>query len=554
VKGRAGGFAMKPLLLILVLILLLRVSYAATPEETQQFLRGCRHSWCPYALPGETTLDEILKVADLGFDTVGVSFVGRYNGGNIDFSKLDEAVDAVGKRGQKVVIHVAPRFSDGDGISDRLDNGTVIRHAWNRSPNYAILDIFDPRQRRKFCDWVRICAKRYGRDERVAAFVIGWGYMGETGFYNGDFLADFSRQGSECGGCSPYALAEFNRWRREMNLPPVAELPLPSTSGQSDDYILFHRFRCEFVRNVFHKEMIAAAKSETDYPIGTFAYISACPDSYARNWTDAPNADFYRSAGSASSFDMTRTLIDSGIGWEDAWLHDGDWKFTTAEMERDEARQIARGAVFHAMWVRVYDTEPQWEKGIFGRVASFLKTQDLEKSIRRPKPTVALYQPTWGAAAFPSRGESQKFLPRLEYMLYTTKMIGLVESFGLPYRLITEADLLDSSRLKEFEHIIVPMWDLMPRIVGESRFESLAKGRRVVRVPLKKRPLTRSEFRALLKESGVKTWLDFDSDGILAGRYANVVYNWDDKPIRVRVPEQEDEIELSPHGYTVLPK
>ncbi|MCP6726238.1 hypothetical protein NL526_29695, partial [Klebsiella pneumoniae] len=80
--------------------------------------------------------------------------------------------------------------------------------------------------------------------------------------------------------------------------------------------------------------------------------------------------DFYRSAGSASSFDIGRTLLDSGVGWEDAELHDGKWDFTAACMRRDEARQIARGGAFHAMHVRVYTMEPQWEPGIYDKVCA----------------------------------------------------------------------------------------------------------------------------------------------------------------------------------------
>ncbi|MCX6374445.1 MAG: hypothetical protein NTU88_00140, partial [Armatimonadetes bacterium] len=422
-------------------------------------------------------------------------------------------------------------------------------HIWDRSPNYCFLDMFDPRQRRMFCDYVSRCAERYGRNEHAAAFVIGWGYMGETGFYNGDFLADFPKQGSETAGYSPYSLAEFNRWRADRGLLRVKELPPPSTIEQSDDYILFMRFRSDFVRNVFHREMFDAAHAHTDHPCGTFAYLSASPDSYARNWTDSPNADFYRSATSAASFDLDRTLIDSGVGWEDAWLHDGDFKFTAAEMIRDEARQIAKGALFHAMYIKVYETEPQWEKRVFAKVCAFLKTQDLAEKVRRGKATVALYQPTWGAAALPGRSESQPFLPRIGHSLYITKMQGLVESFGLPYRLITEADLLDPSRLRAFEHIIVPMWDFMPRVLGKPRFEELSKDGRIIGIPLRDKALVRSEFRDLLVRHGVRTRLDFDSDLIVVGRCANLVYNWSDQPMSVRIPERRKPIEIGPSEF-----
>jgi len=540
---------MRLLSLTISLIGVSAVAGAATKEEPQRFLRQYRHSWCPYALPRETSLAEIEKVARLGFDTVGMSFVAPYNSGDIDFSRLDEAVRMIAERGQQVVLFLAPRFLDSEGVADQLDNGKIIQHVWDKNPNYSMIDIFDPVQRRKFVDWLKRCAVRYGKDDRVAAFVLGWGYQGETGFYNGDWNTKFEWMGSECAGYSPHALAEFNKWRTKKTLPEVAALPLPSLTEQSDDYVLFHRFRSEFIRNVFHREMIGAVKQHTQLAVGIYAYIAASTDSYARDWTDAPNADFYRSAGSTASFDMTRTLIDSGIGWEDSLLHDGKWNFTAACMERDQARQIAKGGVFHAMYVRVYETEPQWENGVFDKVVVFLKTQELDKGIRRTKATVALFQPTWGAAALPGRSEAQKFLPKVEYWHYLDKMIGLAESFGLPYDLVTEWDLLDAARLKRFQHIIVPMWELIPKVVGKVRYRKLANDKRVVRIPLKEWALTRSEFRDVLKQAGIKTRLDFDSDKILAGRTHNLVYNWDEKPIQVRVPEREDDITLQPYQY-----
>lgn len=544
---------MKRFTLSFLLLLCCAAVRSATPTETQRFLRGYRHSLCPYSLPAETNLAEIGKVAALGFDTVGISFVGPYCGGHIRFSTLDQAIALVKKRGARVVLHLSPRFLETEGISDRLDNGRVIPNVWNRSPNYAMLDIFDPAQRAKCCDWFRICAKRYGKDRRVAAFLLAWGYQSETGFYHGDFTTSAANLGSECAGYSNHALAAFNRWRAGQRLLPLAALPRPSLERQSDDYILFMRFRSEFVRNVFQREIVAAVKAQTRAPVGIYAYISVNAENYARNWTNSPNADFYRSAGSASSFDMSRTLINSGIGWEDSELHDGRWNFTAACMERDEARQIARGGVFHTMYTRLYAMEPQWEPGVFDKVAAFLKTQTLAQKIRRQPPTIALYQPTWGAAALPGRSQTNPFLPRSGYAHYIEKMVGLAESFGLPYQLITEADLTDMTRLRRFRHILVPMWDLIPRVVGERAASALASDPRVLGISLQEKPLTRSQFRDVLRTAGIPICLDFNSNSILASRTANLLYNWGETPIRVTVPEQHEPILLSPYVYRFVP-
>lgn len=522
---------------------------AASVTETQKFLHELRHSWYPYPFPFEGSAEELNKVIDLGFDTVGVCFTAPYNNGNIDFSSLDKAVDLINSRGRLAVIHVTPRFFESDCVSDRLSSGKTVISQWDDPSRYSIVDVFDPNQRAKFTDYIRRCVSRYGRDSRVAAFVVSWGYLCETGFYAGDWWGTGNKSGCECAGYSDCALNEFNSWRKEHSLPPVKNLPMPSAVKQSDDYVCFQRFRCEFLRDVFHRQITAAAKANTTHPVGMFAYISAFPLNYARNWTDAPNADFYRTAGSASSFDISQTLIDSGIGWEDNGLHDGTWNFTAACMQRDEARQIAKGGAFHAMWVKSYEQEKQWEKGLMGKVASFLRTQDIEKHIHRIKPTIALFQPTWAVAAVPAMDDIQKFLPNQEYSVYLSKMVGLVESFGLPYKIVTESDLLEPARLASYQHIIVPMWDLMPSVLGQAEYERLSGDKRVLQVPLMKRPLKRSEFRKMLKSAGIEMLLDFDSEQILAGRTSNLVYNWDNKPIKVRMLDTNQEIELSGYQY-----
>ena len=424
-------------------------------------------------LPAETTLQEIESVARRGFDAVGVSFVGPYNGGQIDFSTLDAAVELVAKYKARTVLHLAPRFSEGDRMGDTLHNGTFLPHVWNRSPHYSVVDIFDPRQQTLFFDYLARVAQRYGHDKRIAGFALGWGYMGETGFFFGDFLSDFTQIGATCAGYSEHALRAFNRWRTSQRLTPLETLPLPTVEHQSADYIAFQRFRAEWVRDVFQRGMVGAVKAHTNVPVGIFGYVAANPNNYARCWQSTPNADFYRSAASASSFDITHTLLDSGVGWEDAELHDGKWDFTAACMQRDEARQIARGAAFHSMYIRVYKTEPQWEPDIYDKICTFLKTQTLPRQIRRENSTVALYQPSWGTAALPAQSAKQPFLPNHAHAAHITKMIGLVESFGLPYRLITEADLMDPNRLRPYQHLILPLWNMMDRILDPEAYRRL---------------------------------------------------------------------------------
>ncbi len=541
------------MLAVMIWLVTLSDGYSATIKETQEFLQGHRHAWLPYPFPFETSTNELARLLTYDFDTIGLLFAGSYNGGNIDFSTLDGAIEMVAAKGKKVTLHFTPRFEESDGISDRLSDGSTIKNNPHKNPNASMIDVFDQRQRDKFCDYLELCARRYGKDPRVAGFVVGWGYMGETGFYIGDYLTDFNRIGSVASGYSAHALEEFNRWRRKEHLPELSELPMPSVVGPSRDYVLFHRFRNEFAGGVFQKEAVARMKAHTHKPVGTFGYISVNVANYGRDWAPTPNVDFYRTAASAASFDLHRTLADSGVGWEDSELHDGKWNFTLACLQRDIARQIAHGAVFHAMPVRVYETEPQWETNLFPRLAAFLISQHLADEVRRVPAEIALFQPTWAAAALPVRSAVNPFVPRADVQRHLSKMVGLVESFGLPYELITERELLSPAALRRFHHIIVPMWNLMPQVLGEKRQAELARDSRIIPIPLKHEPESRSEFRELLRRQGIATRLDFEGEKIRAGRVNNLVFNWTDQPIKIKIPESDQQFLLQAMDYRFLP-
>ena len=177
-----------------------------------------------------------------------------------------------------------------------------------------MLDLFDVKQRDKFNHFLELCARRYGRDPRVIGFVVGWGYMGETGYYIGDYLTDFNRIGSVTSGYSVHALEEFNRWRRKRGLAELRELPMPSISGQSRDYILFHQFRSEYAGEVFQKEAVARVKAFTRKPVGTFGYISVNVANYGRDWAPRRMPTF------TVPPPRRHPLICGGRWWIRAWV------------------------------------------------------------------------------------------------------------------------------------------------------------------------------------------------------------------------------------------
>jgi hypothetical protein len=216
---------------------------------------------------------------------------------------------------------------------------------------------------------------------------------------------------------------------------------------------------------------------------------------------------------------------------------------------------IAKGAVFHAMYVRNYATEKQWESDAYDKVAKFLLTQDITKQIKPEKPTVALFQPTWASAAIPAMDKDHMFLPAPGPAVYIARMQGLVESFGLPYRLITEDDLLDPKRLRTYAFIILPMSDQMPRVLGPKRAAELLADLRVLAIPLRDAPVKRSEFREMLAKKHIPISFDYDGETCVAGRVNNLIFNWTAKPIKVRTLWKDTwkEAQLGADAYEVQP-
>jgi hypothetical protein len=541
------------LIVVLTLAITDRVSSAASVSDTQHFLRDHRHAWLPYPWPVQPTTNELARLLDYDFDTIGLSFAGNYRGGNIDFSTLDRAVEMVGRRGKRAVLDIAPSFDPSDNVVDQLSDGSFMTNQWDRNPNYAMIDVFDPVQREKYDHYVELCVRRYGSNPHLAGFILGWGYMGETGYFIGDYLTDFANLGKVASGYSAFALAEFNRWRHLRKLSYLTALPRPTEQGRNRDYILFHQFRSEFAGNVFQRDAAARAQALTRKPVGTFGYISVNANNYGRDWAPTPNVDFYRSAVSAASFDLHRTLLDSAMGYEDSEVSDGSWQYTVACVERSLARQIAHGAVVHAMLVRDYERCPPWETNFFPKLSKFLLTQKWWENAHPSQSSVALFQPTWSCSALPFRSASNPFVPQPEEQARLAKMIGLAESFGLSYQLVTERELLAPRSLRPFKHIIIPLWDLMPVILDTKSWEQLSHDRRVVPIMSGKNRLTRSEFRRILRQAGITPRLDFASDLVLAGRVNNLIFNWSDQPVTVTLDDGKATARLAPMEFRVVP-
>ena len=108
---------------------------------------------------------------------------------------------------------------------------------------------------------------------------------------------------------------------------------------------------------------------------------------------------------------------------------------------------------------------------------------------------------------------------------------------------------IDPARLEELHAIVKELHAGKSVEEVKPRFEELSKDGRIIGIPLRDKALVRSEFRDLLVRHGVRTRLDFDSDLIVVGRCANLVYSWYDRPISVRIPERRKPIEMGPSEY-----
>ncbi len=492
------------------------------------------HGLLPYPFPAETSLEELDRVLAGKFDTVGILFCGPYRGGEIDFDSLDRVLERIARAGSTTLLNVMPRFLESEGIRDRLSDGRVLAHAWNRSPNYAILDVFDPEQTAKFRGYLAAVGERYGHDERIAGFTIHWGYLGETGFFIGDFTKDSALLGTVSAGYSVHALRAFNAWRGKRGLDPVPSLPDPT--APSPEFVRFMRFRYEAVSK-FQADAVETLKRATDRPVGIFAYLPADKASYARAWTSTPNADFYRSAASAATYDLSRTLSDSAIGWEDSGLHAGGWDFSFAAIRRDEIRMMALGAVFHAMWYRGYETESAWERGLYERICRFIREEAprIRSRLRPEPPIVGLFLPTWSCAAWPPRSAEQPFLPSERLLRFIRLHVGIVESFGVPYRLLVESDLEDPASYADLRLVLIVAGDRLDDALGEEVAGRLRGDEKIAWIDFAGNETpSRTRIRSLFEERGIPIRLDHEGDLPIVGRVGNAVFNFRGEPTEVR--------------------
>ncbi len=328
---------------------------------------------------------------------------------------------------------------------------------------------------------------------------------------------------------------------------------MPSTAEQSREYIDLMHFRFDWLSNHFQAGAVRAMKQYTEKPIGVFAYLPSGKESYARNWCPTPGADFYRSAGSAASYVLPRTLSDSGIGWEDSMLHAGRWDFTFAAMRRDELRMMAHGAAFHAMFCRVYDTEPQWEKDIYDKMAAFIKSDapQLRSRIIHEKTDVGLFLPTWSCAAWPGKSAQQPYIPMDGVHGFIRLHTGIIESFGLRYRLVTEEDLAQANGCSDLNLVFIVAGNHLNKALGDKIVKQLKSDPRYAWVTYDGQNPARSAIRAILEKSQIPIYLDYDSEDPIAGMVNNVLFNWKPESVEVRYRANGNSMMRTLEGHEV---
>jgi hypothetical protein len=510
-------------------------------------LKGVRVGYYPGSLPVEYSTTAIDEMLTMDFDAIKIGYSGPYNNGQLNYmgylGRLDYMVDHIAQAGKKTIVSITPRFFESDGVQDTLNNGDVLKSIWNQSPNYSILDIFDPVQVSKFTNYISLIIQRYKDNVNVIGFEWDWGYIGETGYFVGSIDGGtYAPFGGYNAGYSANAMTKFNLWRAEKGLPAVTELPQPvsGVTQQSADFVNFMKFRQEAL-TAFERSVFEQIRPLTSKPLGIFSYYN--PIYYARNWVDADLADFRRSVVMVGVHRPRTAFLDSGIGPENVIA--GDFQYHIDWFKMAYAREMAMGAGFWAFNYAPYPT------GLYGQIANYLNTNHLTDAIRFEPVEVALFNPTYSAAVYPALSTSQKYFPSSATQVFN-QWRALVESHGANYDLIDEKGLMDPFTLKRYKVVLVPNSQYLASSLGSAAVSMLAKCNNVVMVA--SGIPSRSAMRNMLDSKQVERWLDYSGETVSSGMVNNVVYNFTSESHVIHLLDRGKDTPstLAPYEYRIV--
>ena len=207
-----------------------------------------------------------------GYDTILIKAHPNYvdDSCGIDFTQTDEFVAQVEDKGFNIVMAILGWAGLVDGrFWDTKESGEKI-------PNR--LDPFWPEAMERVEWYFGEVIDHYKADKHVVAFAPTWGIYGEAGFTSFD------------AGRSPHALARFNEWLRDQDLPKVESIPTLA-AGPNTDYNRFIRFRFLHIEKIFDAMITRLKKKAGPIPVGMWQELYPVMG-YLWTMAEIPSADF----------------------------------------------------------------------------------------------------------------------------------------------------------------------------------------------------------------------------------------------------------------------
>lgn len=226
------------------------------------------HVWLPMTGVTGKQMDDARSA---GYDTVMLKIHPLVSADNtIDFTATDQLVQQATDKGFKVLLPILGWVGLGEGrFWDVEQDGQTI-------PNQ--LDPFWPAAMQQVEWYYAQVIAHYASNACVVGFAPTWGIYGEAGFT------------SQRAGRSPQALARFNEWRAQRDLPTLDKLPT-ALSGPNTEFNRFVQFRYQYVEQQFDALVKRLKQAAGTRPVGMWQELYPVMG-YLWTMVEVPAADF----------------------------------------------------------------------------------------------------------------------------------------------------------------------------------------------------------------------------------------------------------------------
>lgn len=404
------------------------------------------HVWQP--MTGYTD-QQVADARAAGFDTILLKIHPEIKTEPlaVDFESTDQQVTQLSEAGFKVVMAIlgwASLGANADGVIPPDGSAGFWDTRENGEKVPGRLDPFWPEAMDRVEWYYRECFRHYRDHPNVVAFVPTWGIYGEAGFTSYD------------AGRSPHALARFNQWRQQQDLPPAAAIPNLS-GGPNTEYNRFILFRYQYVQSAFN-DMLARLRPEAGGRIVGMWQELYPVVGYLWNMVRIPNADFalYESCFTfQTSHDQHSTLAET-MGFRYRCLSAEqyqDYYLPLLARKRGEGQRFMGCQLSNHYAVQYYGwSEERTERVEFDRWEDLFSPtlkKLLDKPLESPERDVLLVFPSYAAAAL---SDSQRHGVDAFLLDTLLRMYGCqIQRIGSP-----ELDAMTLEEMNQYRLIVVP--------------------------------------------------------------------------------------------------